>query len=108
MYPPYDINKFIERIKDKDYLDILNDAQREVYMAESGTSGVKGAVKKREAGALEYAADLKGLIFFLGSGIKPHGVSDRVFFSFEPICKNLVDKKRLKPEVLELFSKQNR
>jgi hypothetical protein len=100
---PYDINKFIERIKDMDYVQILTEAQQEVYRAESGTSGVKGAVKKRESGALGYAADIKGLIFFLSSGIKPFGVSDYIFYSFKPIIQNLVNKKQFKPEALEVF-----
>jgi len=102
---PYDINKFIERVKDKDHLAIIAEAQQSVYAAESGTSAVKGAVKKREAGALEYAADMKGLIFFLGNGIKPFGVSDHVFQSFKPIVQSLVDRKQLKKEALEVFSK---
>lgn len=103
MYPLYDIREFIEKVKDKNYLEIMMDAQREAYGAEQGTSGVKGAVKKREDGALKYADDLKGLIFFLGNGIKPFGVSDSVFHSFKPICENLVNKKQFKPEILEVF-----
>jgi len=103
MHPPYDICQFIEKIKDNDWHKIIAEAQEEAYRAEQGTSGVKGAVKKREAGALDYANDLKGLIFFLGNGIKPFGVSDSVFHSFKPICKNLVEKKQFNPEVLNLF-----
>ena len=100
---PYDINNFIERIKDMDYTQILVEAQQEVYRAESGTSGVKGAIKKREAGALRYAAEVKGLIFFLNSGTKPMGVNNHIFYSFKQIVQNLVNKKQLKPEALEVF-----
>jgi hypothetical protein len=100
---PFDIAKFIEKIKDMDYAQILVEAQQEVYRAESGTSGIKGAVKKREAGALEYAAEVKGLIFFLSSGIKPAGVSNHIFYSFKPIVQNLVNKKQFKPDALEVF-----
>lgn len=99
----YNIGDFIEKVKVKNLPEIIFEAQDEVYQAEIGTSGVKGAVAKRNAGALEYANDLKGLIFFLNSGIKPFGVSESVFFSFKPICENLVRKKQLKPEILELF-----
>ena len=100
---PYDINRFIESVKDKDYYVILDEAQKAVYAAERGTSGVKGAVRKREAGALGYAADLKGLIFFLGNGVKPAGVNDYVFQSFKPIVQSLVDRKQFKPEALDVF-----
>lgn len=105
MYPFYDIHNFIEIIKDKNYPEIIIEIQNEIYQAERGTSGVKGAVKKRESGALEYAEDLKGLAFFLGNGIKPYGVSESVFYSFKPICEKLVEKKQFKPEILKLFSK---
>ena len=104
MHPSYDIRKFIERVKDKNCPEIMVEAQRETYRAEQGTSGVKGAVKKREAGALEYADNLKGLIFFMGNRIKPFGISDQVFQSFKPICENLVEKKQFKPELLKLFN----
>ena len=100
----YDICEFIERIKDKNYPEIILEAQDEVYRAENGSFGVKGAVAKRNSGSIEYASDLKGLIFFLGNGIKPFGVSDSVFYSFKPICENLVNKKQFKPEILNLFN----
>lgn len=100
---PYDIGSFIERVKDKDYEELMIEAQREVYSAERGTSGVKGAVRKREMGALEYAANIKGLIFFLSSGIKPNGVNDYIFLLFKPVCQNLVDKKKFNPKILNIF-----
>ena len=99
----YDIQKFIDRIGDMDYHEILSTTQHEVYQAERGTSGVKGAVKKRESGALEYAADLKGLIFFLSTGTRSFGVSKQTFYSFKSIVQNLVDKKQFKTEALEVF-----
>lgn len=100
---PYDVGQFINRVKEMGYLEILEVLQHEVYKAELGTSKVKGAVKKRKLGALEYAANLKALIFFLNSGIRPSGVSDHVFYSFKPIIQNLVDKKQFKHEALNIF-----
>lgn len=103
---PYDITKFIERIKDMDYIQILAEAKEEVYRAESATSGVKGSIKKREAGALGYASEIKGLIFFLSTGTKPFGINDTIFYSFKPIVQNLVNKKQFKSEALEVFENE--
>ncbi len=102
----YNMNKFLERVKDKDLHEITQLAQNEVYLTELGTSGVKGAVKKRESGALEYASDLKALIFFLGNGIRPHGINESVFQSFKPLCENLVEKKQFKSSILDIFDSE--
>jgi len=58
----YEIHTFIERTKDKDFYEIMKEAGNEIYRAECGSFGVKGAVKKRELGSLEYANNLKGLL----------------------------------------------
>jgi len=100
----YDIHEFIDKVKDKNLFEIISEAQNEVSRAENGSFGVKGAVAKRNSGALEYASDLKELIFFLGNGVKPFGISDSVFYSFKPICENLVNKKQFKPGILDLFN----
>jgi hypothetical protein len=71
----YDQGDFIQRAIGRDYAEIIAMAQGEATAAERGTSGVKGAVHKREAGALTYAAFLKGVIFFLQSGTRPSGLS---------------------------------
>lgn len=99
----YDFSEFIERIKDRNYPDIISEAEAECYRAESGTSQVKGAVAKRAAGALDYASDLKGLLFFFRYGIKPAGLSDYKFQELKPICDNLVKKQQFKSTILDLF-----
>ncbi len=100
----YDIYEFIERIKDKSYLDIISETEAECSRAESGTSKVKGAVAKREVGALNYASDLKGLLFFFRNGIKPAGLSDHKFEALKPICENLVRKQQFKATILDQFN----
>ena len=102
----YDIHSFIERIKDKDFHEIIKEAEKETYLTERGSFGVKGAVKKRESGSVKYANNLKMLLFFMSHGTKPTGISDSVFFAFKPICKSLVTKKQFKPKIMKLFENQ--
>lgn len=100
----YDIQTFIRRNEDKDLLEMIDAANREVIAAEAGSVGVKGAIAKREAGSLKYAGDLKELLFFLRNGIKPFGAGDSLFCSFKPLCEKLVNKNQFKPEILALFA----
>jgi hypothetical protein len=60
----YNLPEYIERSKNKDKKQLLIDLQKEIAYAEgSASSGIKGKVQNREMGALQYANDLKGLVF---------------------------------------------
>ncbi len=98
--PSFNLREFIETVQDKDCLEIISLAQQEVQMAEQRSFSVKGAVRNRNDGSTRYAADLKGLIFLLTYGAKPMGVGIAPFWI---ICKNLVDRKQIKPEIMTLF-----
>jgi len=100
---PYDISTFIVQVQDKDKGEIIYMARREVAEVRKRSFSVKGAVKARKQGSIEYAELLKGLIFFLSSEMKPLGVSDWDFRLFRPLCEKLVKKGQLKSETLELF-----
>ncbi len=92
----FNLHEFVDAVKDKDWLEIVSLAQRDVQLAEQRSFVVKGAVRNRENGSTRYAADLKGLIFLLTYGVKPAGVG---IAPFKVICKNLVDSKQIKPEL---------
>lgn len=102
----YRINEFLDAVKEKDFIEIIRLAEAEVEAAEYGLSGVKGAKAKRASGAPEYAALLKGFLFFMKNGIKPYGVDDEYFQLFRPVVTNLVEKKLFKPGILNAFSSQ--
>lgn len=101
----YDFGKFMERVKDKDYLEILRLAIQEADYLEPLLYRVRGAVKRREMGGCEYVARLKEFIFFMRFGIKPSGVPDWAFRLYRPICENLISKGQLKPSILDLFAR---
>lgn len=73
----YDQADFIQRSIGRGYDEIIAMAQSETINAERGTSGVKGTARKRDAGALAYAAFLKGVIFFLQQNTQPFGLSQQ-------------------------------
>jgi hypothetical protein len=99
----YDQADFIQRAIGRDSAEIIAMAQREATDAERGTSRVKGAVRKRDAGALTYAAFLKGVIFFLQSATKPFGLSQQQFMTIKPLAEDLVRRGIFDPKLLDAF-----
>ncbi|MDD0995312.1 hypothetical protein M5G20_05445 [Pseudomonas sp. TNT2022 ID1044] len=102
----YDQGDFIQRAIGLGYHEIVVMAHREATEAERGTSKVKGSVRKRNAGALEYAAFLKGVIFFLQSGTKPLGLSDQQFMSIRPLAVDLVKRGIFDQKILDAFQQK--
>src|SRR5260370_31232661 len=98
----FDLLEFVDAVKDKGRLEIISVAQREVYLAEQRSFGVKGAVRNRANGSTRYAANLKGLIFLLTQEVTPSGVG---IYPFRSICESLVQRKQISPEIMRLFGK---
>jgi len=103
---PYDFSTFLEKIKDLDWHEMIKVANDRCESVERASSGVRGAPKRRQEGSVEFAHDLKGLLFWLGNGIKPHGLSEGQFQMLRPLCVNLIAKNQLKPEALEVFNRR--
>src|SRR5262245_13705891 len=99
----FSFKDFIESIKDKDYDDILRDAEQACASAERGSYGVRGAVKKREMGSIEYAQAVKAFLFFMRTGMKPAGAYGEDYKLYKIVCEALVAKKQMNPEVLRMF-----
>jgi hypothetical protein len=84
----FDLNQFIEAVRDKDYFDIIYFADREATEAE------RVSYRKRKSAALNqkdckaYVNLLKGLILFMRHGIKAFGVSDTDLALFSTISRN--------------------
>jgi len=104
--PSYNIKEFVEAIKDEDYVEVIRQANLEVGEPERRSFGVKGAIRARQQGSVEYAAVLKGFLFFMQYGVKPAGVTDSHFQLFHPVCENLVQKGQLKPGILNFFEQE--
>lgn len=103
---PYDFSKFLEEIKELDLHQMIKIANTRCRSLENASFGVKGAVKRRQEGSVEFVANLKELLFWLGNGIKPHGLTEGEFQMLRPLCVNLIAKNQLKPEALEVFNRR--
>ena len=103
VFPFYDISKFIDRVEDKDRLEIIRLAVQEVNYLEPKLFRVKGAVERRKRGGCEYVAQLKEFIFFMRFEIKPTGVKDWIFRLYRPVCEKLVEKGQMKSTILDFF-----
>lgn len=101
---PYDFEKFIVQIKELSLHEMIFTANERCTRLEGASFGRKGAVKRRQDGSMEFVEKLKGLLFWLGNGIKPYGLDEYDFQLLKPLCVNLVAKKQLKPEALETFN----
>ncbi len=83
--------------------EIILEARHDIADSEWGTSRVKGAVAKGEAGAVDFAISLKRLVFFLESKTKPSGVTNSEWMLMRDIIQELVDKGRLNADTLDVF-----
>lgn len=102
----YDFSTFLEKIKDLDRHEMIRVANEHCRILEEASFGVKGAVKRRQEGSVEFVAKLKELLFWLGNGIKPHSLREDEFQRLRPLCVNLIAKNQLKPEALEVFNRR--
>lgn len=104
----FDFSNFIERIKDKGLVDIINDAQDESVRAESISTGVRGSKQNIKNGSLDYAAKLKKLIFFLEnqSSLPSNFFTENdyaVKAGGKIVAQKLVDKGQMEALVLNTF-----
>ena len=99
----YDPIAWMQSQVGRDVGEIILEAQSAIAAAEWGTSGVKGAVAKREAGAVDFALSLKRLVFFLEFKTKPSGVTNSEWMVMRDIIQELVDQGRLNPDTLDFF-----
>ncbi len=101
----FDLNNLIERIKDKDFIEILDDLVKErTYLKRLSLSDVKKAGKS-EYKFSQYKDHIGDFLFFLNSGMTPATTGLDGLKKFLPVINNLVEKKQLKPEVLDRFSR---
>jgi len=99
----YDFEAFVQGVKSLDYYEIMSKANGACAAAERASYEVRGAPAARAAGSVQFAERLKALLFFLGQGAIPAGSSASDLRLYKEIAENLVQKKQLIPDVLDLF-----
>ena len=115
--PSLNRGEFIKAVQDKEYPEIIRMATEEVMAVERLPHGRKPKVGDRpmEAQAWEnrkwaigeYNRFVRAFLFFMRNPIiRPDGIDDSDFQLFRPVCENLVQKKQLSPEVMNLFKQE--
>jgi len=102
----YNIRDFVKTVKDRDYSDIIGLIEKEIWEAIRRSAFVKGAVKARQQGCVEYAEKLKAFLAFMRSQAKPAGINEWDFELFRPVAENMIQRKKFKSEVLNLFERK--
>ena len=100
----YDFGRFVRRVTGKGYLEVIQAAIAELYTVERKLRGAWWK-KAREQGADDYAAKVRGLLFFMDHGVTPDGVDETTFQLFRPICEDLVQQGHFEPESLAVFDR---
>jgi hypothetical protein len=73
----FDINDFLETQRDKDYFDIIFMADKEATKAERIALQSGYEIGERERSLKVYADDLKDLIIFLRSTVRPKKLENK-------------------------------
>jgi hypothetical protein len=73
--PEFRFSDFLEHAKDMGMVEIIIAGSNEVDEIERISFRVKGSVKTRNRGSLDYARRLKNFLFFLRHGMKPGSAS---------------------------------
>ncbi|KIQ22765.1 hypothetical protein RT99_06645 [Flavobacterium sp. MEB061] len=97
----YDLNSFVEEYRDKDYINILKDLNKEISHLDVLYLKLKSS--EYDYGLTEYRQHVGDFLFFLNTGVVPNGIGIVGLRNFLPIVTNLVQKNQLKPSILNLF-----
>ena len=85
----FDINKFIEQCKEKDWIDIIDFAQKEYERSSSKLKNVDSYINDRR---IKYYDFVHMFLFYMRNGMKPGGVNDEDFKNMEDIRDKLIEK----------------
>ena len=88
----YNIISFVERVKDKDYEDIILEASEELVSAEGIARRNRRLRRTTGHPVFEYERLLRGLLFFIRSGRVPDGVTTAELKLFDPVYESLVGR----------------
>ncbi len=99
----FDINNFIHKYKDKNFIEIRTDLTEEVKYLDNLLRNIKKHKDISEYQLQEYRKYAGDFLFFLNTGGTPAGIGIEGLKKLLPIITNLLDKGQLKSDVLERF-----
>ncbi len=95
---------FIDRIKDKDYHEIIQVAEEEANSVERISYRIKGAVRNRQMGSTSYAEELKEFLFFMRYGKKPFSINEWNWDLYRIVVDKFVEKGQFKQSIYDVFN----
>jgi hypothetical protein len=102
---PYNTSDFIAEASKLDLPDLVRWTERELADAERRAPPRRRSRHAPDTDYIRrgYIENLKGLLFWLGSGKRPAGISPETFRTFRPIAEALVAKGQFLPSALADF-----
>ncbi|MGV3704527.1 MAG: hypothetical protein ACO1NU_04030 [Arcticibacter sp.] len=97
----YDINDFILKYQDADFLTLIVEVTKEVQHLDARYMRLKR--NEYDEGLGYYRDHVGDFLFYLNSGMVPAGIKLTGLQKFLPIIENLVNKGQFKPEALNVF-----
>jgi hypothetical protein len=101
----FDKRAFIARIKDQDFMQMLDAVEQKIIEVDSRYHPARGDPLARAKGSGQFAAFLKGVAFYLKFGKRPAGLTGAEFRLLRPLAKSLVRRGQLRAEVLDAFDR---
>jgi hypothetical protein len=99
----FDRDRFLEIVKDMDYLDIIRYANSAAERLEGQHRRIKGVIAKRQSGIMSDVDYINSFLYFIQGHGRSQSLSDEEFNKFRPVVQALVDKEQFRPEVLNWF-----
>jgi len=100
----FNLEKTLNRLIDLDFIELINNLQKEILSSESIKIPSKAQYKRDiEYLQVKYISNLKGFAFILGQGMKPAGVDNDTIQKFRPIIEELIKKGQLKESILKVI-----
>ena len=89
------------------YPEILRYAEQEANRVENRSYNVKGAIRQRNLGSMDYVNRIGEFLFWMRCGKRPAGASEDDFQLYRIVAEKLVTKGQFKPTVLEEFNNRS-
>ncbi len=98
-------DEYLSRVKDAGFAKMALQTKREAKAAEETLQRQSRGKQQPEYGVAAFVSALKGMAFWLHSGMKPAGMDDEEFAKLKPICERFVSEGVFKSEALAVFGK---
>lgn len=94
----YSFEKLVKEIENMSWDQMITFCNEKCIIFEKASSKTEEGRER-----VRLANDIKGVLFWLGNGVKPYSLENGKFQMLKTLCLNLINKSQLKKEALEAF-----